>query len=100
MLCGQLGHFSRPDRRNKQEREPNAAADVSSLLPENTPGCGRNRENDESCDAPATMSSTRTPRAPQNQQRRNHCDEKKNVIQVHHADLSDEDAVSLKLDVE
>src|SRR6266699_3874982 len=97
MLCGQLSYFSQPDRRNKQEREPNPAADVSSLLPENNPGCGCNRENDESGDAPATMSSTRTPRARQNQQRRNHCDEKKNVIQVHHVDLSDEDAVSLKV---
>src|SRR6266699_3073291 len=88
MLCGQLSYFSQPDRRNKQKREPNAAADVSSLLPENNPGCSRNRENDESGDAPAAMSSTRTPRARQNQQRRNHRDEKKNVIQIHHIDLS------------
>src|SRR6266516_4482951 len=84
MLRGELGHFSQPDRWNKQEYEPDAAADVSSQLPENNPGCSRNREDDESGDAPAAISFARTPRARQNQQGRNQRDEEKNVIQVHH----------------
>src|SRR2546425_62515 len=79
---GELRHFSLRNCRKKQECEPAAAADVSSLLAAKEPGCAGNGEDNERCDAPPAISSARSPRPCQNNQRRNHRDEKKDVIQV------------------
>src|SRR5438876_4592204 len=84
---GELRHFSQRNCRKEQEREPSAATDVSSLLAKKEPGCAGNGEDNERCDAPPAISSARSPRPCQNNQRRSHRDEKKDVIQVHHVDL-------------
>ena len=83
----ELRHFSQRNCRKKQEREPGAATDVSSLLAAKEPGCAGNGEDKERCDAPAAIRSARSPRPRQNNQRRNQRDEKKDVIQIHYVDF-------------
>ena len=84
---GELRHFSLRNCRKKQECEPGAATDVSSLLAAKEPGCTGNGEDKERCDAPAAIKSARSPRPRQNNQRRSHGDEEKDVFQVHCVDF-------------
>jgi hypothetical protein len=90
LLRKELSDFSQTDGRNKQKRKPRAAADISSNVAEKDPADAGNRENDDGGGAPAAISSTRAPRSRQNEQGRDYGEEKKNVIQIHHVDLSGE----------
>jgi hypothetical protein len=83
----ELRHFSQRNCRKKQEREPGAATDVSSVLAKKNPRDTSNREDNQCGDSPPAIRSARSPRPCQNNQWRNQRDEKKNVIQVHHFDL-------------
>src|SRR6266404_92755 len=83
----ELRHFSQRNCRKKQEREPGAATDVSSLLAKKEPGCAGHGEDNERCDAPPAISSAQSPRPCQNNQWPNHGDEKKSAIQIHHVDF-------------
>jgi hypothetical protein len=80
LLRKKLSDFSQTDGRNKQKRKPRAAADISSNVAEKDPADACNRENHERGDALAATRSTRARRTSQNQQGRDHGEEKKNVI--------------------
>src|SRR5262249_20262535 len=69
--------------RNEQENEPGAAADESRSVACKKPGQPGDYQHNSRRHAPTAISFTRSPRSRQNEQWRNHSDEKKNAIQIH-----------------
>src|SRR4029077_6366842 len=86
-LGGKLDHFAQSNCRNKQENKPCAGADVSGGVAEKKPGYSRNRQNDKRSNAPAMIRGAGAPCPRQHHHRRNDCEKKQNVIQVHAVDL-------------
>ena len=77
-------HFSQPNRWKKQQREPGAARDVTSRRAEEYPRYTGNDENNKRRDPPSSVNRIGAPGTCEDKKRRNHCEKKKDVIEIHH----------------
>src|SRR5450759_1787602 len=82
-LDRELGDFAQSNCGKKQENKPRAATDVSGGATPKQPSDACNRQDDERRATPAMVSRAGAPCPGQHQQRGNHCEEKKNMVQVH-----------------
>ena len=73
---------SQADRWNKEHDQPHASADVTGTIASQEPACTGNRKHDNGGDTPTVKLAARAPGAHQYEQRRNHRDEEKDMIQV------------------
>ena len=81
-LRGEFRYFSQSKRRQKQQKEPCAPADIpAGIRPEKPRGAG-DRQHNKRGEAPAVIQRAGAPRASQDEQRRNDRYEKKNVIEI------------------
>ena len=78
----QIRHFSKANRREKQESEPGAAADVAGNAAEKEPRNSCHQEHAERRDAPGTVSGASPPGAGKYNKGRDEGDKKKDVVQV------------------
>ena len=76
-LRGELRYFSQSDRRQKQQKEPCRAADISADIRPEKPCDSGNCQHNERGEAPAVIGRAGPPRTSQDEQRRNDRKEKK-----------------------
>ena len=82
-LGSELRYFSQCERRQKQQKEPCHAADVSAEIRPEKPCNGGNCQNNNGGESPAAIGCAGPPRTSENEQRRNDRKEKQDVIEIH-----------------
>src|SRR4029450_11574188 len=81
-LCSELRYFSQSNRGQKQQKEPRCPTDISAGITPEKPRDAGDRQHNQRGKAPAVIGRARSPRACQNQQRRNDREKKKDVIEI------------------
>src|SRR6186997_2782989 len=81
-LRGELGYFSQPDRRQKQQKKPCRAADISADMTPQKPCDSGNCQHNKRGNAPAVIGRAGPQPTSQDEQRRNDRDKKEDVIEI------------------